>query len=75
MADEKKSGGGPVELALLLFGALAVLVVLWFVNGGPERADLKGLFLTPPAPLGTGESYGPQIGEPAPWAPTSTNQY
>ena len=73
MADEKKSGGGPVELALFLFGGLAVLVVLWFVNGGPERADLKGKFLAPPAPLGTGESYGPQIGERAPWAPTSTN--
>lgn len=75
MAEEKNGGGGPMELALLLFGGLAVLIVLWFANGGPERADLKGIFLAPPPPLDSGEGYGPQVGEPAPWAPTSTNQY
>ena len=74
MADENK-GGGPGEMALFLFGGLVVLIALWFVNGGPQRADLKGIFLAPPAPLGTGGAYGPQVGEPAPWAPTTTNSY
>jgi hypothetical protein len=74
MAEE---GGGhhPIQDVLFIVGLLLVLIVLWFVNGGPERADLKGIFLEPPPPLGTGESYGPEFGEPAPWAPTTTSEY
>jgi len=60
MADETPKGN-PVEDALWFIGILAVLVVLWYVAGGPGKADLGGLFLAPPAPLGTGESYGPQF--------------
>ena len=41
---------------------LAVMTVMWFVwffTGGPERANTNtGVFLKPPAPLDTGESYG-----------------
>lgn len=34
--------------------------VVWFSTGGPERATSRGgLFLFPPAPLGSGEVYGP----------------
>lgn len=73
MADEKK-GGGPAQDALFIIGLLVILIIAWFVTGGPERADLKGIFLAPPTPLGTGESYGPQVGEEAPWAST-TNPY
>lgn len=73
MADEKKSGG-PAQDAFFIIGGVVILVVVWFASGGPERADLKGIFLAPPAPLGTGESYGPQVGQPAPWSPTTTNQ-
>lgn len=64
--DEKKAGSSVMEDALFVFGGLAVLVVVWYLLGGPGRADLKGLFLAPPAPLGSGEAYGPQFGEPTP---------
>lgn len=73
MADEKKHD--PINDAYFIFGVLAILIVVWFAAGGPEKADLRGLFLAPPPPLGSGEGYGPQIGEPAPWAPTTTNSY
>ena len=61
MADEPK-GPGPMGDLMFVVGGLIVLVVLWYANGGPSRAKLNGLFLAPPAPLGNGESYGPQIG-------------
>jgi len=61
MADEPK-GPGPVEDLLFIVGIIVVLVVLWFATGGPERADLRGIFLHPPVPLDTGGSYGPTIG-------------
>ena len=61
MAEEKK-GPGPIGDALFILGILLVLVVLWFASGGASRADLRGIFLHPPAPIDTGGSYGPQIG-------------
>lgn len=71
MADEK--GPNVAEDALFFVGFMVVLVVLWYFAGGPGKADLRGLFLAPPAPLGTGEAYGPQIGtstenEPDPYS-------
>jgi len=47
----------------LLAWFLAIMTVLWFVwffTDGPERARTTntGVFLKPPAPLDTGESYG-----------------
>ena len=62
MADEEKKGSTPTEDAFFFFGALAILIALWYFAGGPGKADLRGLFLAPPAPLGTGEAYGPQFG-------------
>ncbi len=61
MAEEKQ-GGSVMEEALFFVGILAILIALWFLSGGPGKADLRGLFLAPPAPLGTGEAYGPQVG-------------
>ncbi|MDO8548478.1 MAG: hypothetical protein Q7R71_02290 [bacterium] len=61
MADEP-AGPGPVEDLLFIVGVIVVLIVLWFATGGPERADLRGIFLHPPAPLDTGGAYGPTIG-------------
>jgi len=61
MADEPTKGN-PTEDALWFFGILAILVALWYFAGGPGKADLRGLFLAPPAPLGTGDAYGPQFG-------------
>lgn len=60
MADAPK-GPTPTEDALWFFGILAALIVLWYFAGGPGKADLRGLFLSPPAPLGNGEAYGPQL--------------
>ena len=64
MADKEEKGDPMNELYLFL-GFMAVLVALWYFAGGPGKADLKGLFLSPPAPLGTGEAYGPTFGDDA----------
>ena len=48
----------------LLLGIMAIIIFFWFATGAYKNTDLKGVFLTPPVPLGTGEAYGPQIGEP-----------
>lgn len=62
MADEPK-GSTPTDDALWFFGVLAILVVLWYFAGGPGKADLRGLFLAPPEPVGSGEAYGPTFGD------------
>jgi hypothetical protein len=59
---EHKTGPGPVEDLLFIVGILVVLVVLWFATGGPKRADLRGIFLHPPAPIDQGGAYGPTVG-------------
>lgn len=64
-----------MEDALFFFGMLAILVVVWFLSGGPGRADLRGIFIAPPAPIGSGDAYGPQVGEPAPGSPQSSENY
>ena len=69
MADEEKKGESAGQAALSILGFLAILIILWFANGGPSRADLRGLFLAPPAPLGPGGAYGPQVGQPNPAIP------
>ncbi len=69
MADEKPKGN-PVGDLFFILAIIVVLIVLWFATGGPERANLKGIFLSPPPPLGTGESYGP--GSETPENKTST---
>jgi hypothetical protein len=62
--EEKKEGGTAGSAALSILGIIAILIVLWFANGGPEKADLRGIFLAPPAPVGPGNAYGPQVGQP-----------
>ena len=61
MADEKPTGGGPMSDLMFMVVGLVLLLVLWYANGGPQRADLRGIFLQPPAPLGTGQAYGPDV--------------
>lgn len=64
MAGEPKpEGGNPTADAFWFFGVLVILIGLWYFSGGPGKADLRGLFLSPPEPLGSGEAYGPQFGE------------
>ena len=61
MADEPGHGTTDVEMLIFVFGGFAVLVALWLFTGGAKHADLRGIFLNPPAPLGNGSAYGPQI--------------
>lgn len=68
MADENGGTSG-VEMLIFVFGGFAALVALWLFTGGPQHADLRGIFLYPPAPLGPGGAYGPTIK-----SPTTTNQ-
>lgn len=47
-------------------GILVLLGIAWFSTGGPERsASVGGPFIEPPPPLGSGRTYGTQIGEPS----------
>jgi len=62
MADEKEPGPGPLADAIFVLGVIVVLVAVWFYTGGPKRADLRGIFLHSPEPLGQGGAYGPQVG-------------
>jgi hypothetical protein len=69
--EEKKEGETAGQAALSILGIIAILVILWFANGGAERADLRGIFLAPPAPVGPGGAYGPQVGQPNPDIPAA----
>lgn len=57
MADEKTEKGDPMQMLWMVLGVMAILVFLWFASGAYKNADIKGLFLAPPAPLGPGGSY------------------
>lgn len=74
MAD--KPPADPKKLLIEVLVAIGILVFLWFMSGAYKNADLRGVFLAPPAPLGPGGAYGPQIGQPsdsAQTAPATTN--
>lgn len=64
MADDehKKEGGGPMQMLWTVLICMGILVFLWFYTGAYKNADLTGVFLAPPAPLGPGGAYGPQVG-------------
>jgi len=56
-------GGGPVmQDVIFVLGVLGVLLIFWFINGGPQKADLRGIFLHPPKPIDQGGAYGPKVG-------------
>jgi hypothetical protein len=61
MADENGGGTTDMQMLLFVFGGFAVLVALWLFTGGAKHADLKGIFLNPPAPISNGKAYGPTI--------------
>ena len=68
MADNN-NGDDPMQMFIFVFGGFILLVLAWYMSGGPAKTDLRGLFLSPPQPVGTGDAYGPQI-----VAPTTTKQ-
>lgn len=61
MAEEEKKGSSTQMLWTVII-CMAILVFLWFYTGAYKNADLGGIFLAPPAPLGPGGAYGPQVG-------------
>ena len=70
MAEEKHDSLEEAKkFGYFVIGLVGALLLLWYVSGGPERSDLRGIFLKALPPIGTGESYGPTI----PSGPTSTN--
>lgn len=61
MAEEPKGHNPMSDVKFLLVG-FVLLLILWWANGGPARSDLRGIFLQPPPPVGSGAAYGPQFG-------------
>jgi hypothetical protein len=49
--------GAKSDLIFVVF-IIIMLGFVWVFTGGPERARDQGLFIKPPAPLDTGETYG-----------------
>lgn len=59
MADS--GDNGDMGMIAFVLGGFCLLVLLWFMSGGPAKTDLRGLFLNPLPPVGDGSAYGPQI--------------
>lgn len=61
MSSEGGGGWGPgCMFGLSVLGILAVLWIIWYYSGGPARYEAThGPFLKEPAPIDTGEVYGP----------------
>ncbi|MBC7836263.1 hypothetical protein H7X87_00585 [Acetobacteraceae bacterium] len=67
MADEGGDGMKEIwETLFLLGGILVFLFILWFMNGGPEKEGIRGLFIKPLPPIDSGEVYGPTFREEEP---------
>ena len=49
--DEKKPSESPWAILWWVLGGLAILIVLWFANGGPSRANPRSLFVAPVVPI------------------------
>jgi hypothetical protein len=58
VADDQEDTD-PMKMVYFVAGIFIVAIFLWYMSGGADRADLRGILLSPPAPLGTGEAYGP----------------
>ncbi len=63
MADDKKEGEGhdPIKDLYFFLILFAALVGVWWYMGGPQKADLRGLFINPLPPVGSGDAYGPRF--------------
>jgi hypothetical protein len=43
-----------------LFGLILIFWLLWFIGGGPAKSEATDrVFLKAPAPVNSGETYGP----------------
>jgi len=67
MAEEEKKYD--VKKDLVFVGVvLGVLVLLWFLTGGPQKVDMQhsSFFMNPATPLQNPASYSPQIATSSP---------
>lgn len=65
MADDKGAGGGGMSDAIFIVLVIIFLMASWFLSGAAKNADVKSIFLSPPPPLGVGESIGlPGVEDP-----------
>lgn len=64
MAEENGGGSGMSEVIFITL-LIIFLMVSWFLSGAAKDADVKSIFLSPPPPLGVGESIGlPGVADP-----------
>lgn len=64
MAEEEGGGSGLSEVIFITL-LIVFLMVSWFLSGAAKDADVKSIFLSPPPPLGVGESIGlPGVADP-----------
>jgi hypothetical protein len=59
MADETPKTD-PLKDLYFFLAIVVIIVILWYASGGASRADLRGILLSPPQPLGSGNSYNPE---------------
>ncbi len=62
MAEKSHGSGGGGAMRDLKWAILLLIVVwfIWYFTNGPQRYEATKPFINPPAPLGTGQVYGPQ---------------
>jgi len=75
MAEEEKPKESPWTPLWFVGGVMAVLIFAWYYSGGPSRADLRGIFLNPPPPVGQGGAYGPEFSGQASTSQPATYDY
>lgn len=65
MAEEGSGGGGSTSDVVFIFLIIVFLMVSWFLSGAANDPDAKSIFLSPPPPLGAGETIGlPGVADP-----------
>lgn len=65
MADDNEGGGSGMSEVVFITLIIIFLMVSWFLSGAAKDTDVKSLFLSPPPPLGVGESIGlPGVADP-----------
>jgi hypothetical protein len=58
----EKPAGSPWETVWFIGTLIFAIALVWYFNNGASRSSLNGIFIHPPAPVGSGESYGPTLG-------------
>ncbi len=73
MSNNSSRGSAETDL-LWVVGLLVLLFILWIATGGPRHWEAtSGPFIKPPAPLDTGEVYGPTTPRLRGASPQKTN--